>query len=73
MKNVRDLLRKCCAVFKDFKTRRQMTRKNVLRVVQIYDEDDSGKIEWDEFLNIMFDLSHGSFMDRVTGMMGSFF
>jgi hypothetical protein len=66
-KTIRDLLRKCCAEFKDWKARRAMTKKNVARVVAIYDADGSGEIEWDEFLNIMHDMTQGSFLDRVTG------
>ena len=60
-KTIRDLLRKCCAEFKDWKARRAMTKKNVARVVAIYDADGSGEIEWDEFLNIMHDMTQGAF------------
>ena len=68
VKRVRELLKKCCTVFRDYKTRRHMTKKNCNRVVSIYDTDFSGKIEWAEFLAIMTDLKQGTLMDRVTSM-----
>lgn len=72
IKSARELLKKCCTVFRDYKTRRHMTKKNCNRVCSIYDTDFSGRIEWDEFLHVMVDLKQGTLMDRVTNMFTLF-
>ena len=68
IKRIRELMKKCCTVFRDYKTRRHMTKKNCNRVVSIYDADFSGKIEWGEFLHAMVDLKQGTLMDRLSSM-----
>lgn len=44
-----------------------VSSEDVKAIMTEYDADGSGEIEWDEFLNIMHDMTQGSFLDRVTG------
>ena len=66
---LRQLLRDCCTVMRDPKTKRWMSQRNVNRIVSIFDVDGSGMIEWAEFLEIFWALREKS----ITGLVKSFF
>lgn len=66
---LRQLLRDCCTIMRDTKTKRWMTQRNVNRIVSIFDADGSGMIEWAEFLEIFWSLREKS----ITGLVRSFF
>lgn len=66
---LRQLLKDCCTIMRDSKTKRWMTQRNVNRIVSIFDVDGSGMIEWAEFLEMFWALREKS----ITGMVKAFF
>ena len=67
---MRGLLRRCCDIARDSKTKRWMNSRNVNRIVSIFDHDASGRIEWAEFLEILWELRQKSITGIVEGFFG---
>ena len=68
--NMKPLLRKCCDLMRDSKTKKWLNSRNINRVVSIFDVDASGKIEWAEFLEINWELRQKKITDIVTDFFG---
>ncbi|KAJ1445818.1 hypothetical protein M885DRAFT_285061 [Pelagophyceae sp. CCMP2097] len=62
------VLKKCCAAAGDTETGKRLNKRNVRKVVELYDSDGSGAIEWEEFLNIMTDLNGGRLARKAEGI-----
>lgn len=59
-KQVLPLLKKCCAATGDKITPKNLSRRTVRAICEIYDTDRSGLLEWSEFLYVLKDLREGA-------------
>lgn len=62
------LLTKCCVATNDKTTRKKLTRGLVRKICEAYDADKSGRIEWDEFLQVMLDLMEGALVGALLAL-----